>query len=107
VVVLIVTHFPDFLCVSSINVLAGVGYLHLYYWCVIRGGVMLAAPTLVGRLMAIDSAGVSGKGNKINPCGKIKKQKNIYHHFETNTYLSPSSPPLLFFTTHYLSFKRT
>jgi hypothetical protein len=49
---------------------------------------MLAAPTLIGRLMSIYSPGVSGKENRINPRWRPNLKKDIYHH-------SPSPIPII------------
>jgi hypothetical protein len=48
---------------------------------VIRKSVMLAAPILIDRSMTYYCAGVSGKGNRINPIWPPnKREMDMYHH---------------------------
>jgi hypothetical protein len=46
------------------------------YWCIIRGNGMFAAHCLFTRILPINSARESGKGNVFfQDCGEIKKGK--------------------------------
>ncbi len=65
---------------------------------VIRGIVMLAAPILINRSMTNYCAGVSGKGNRINPRWRPNKKRNAHlsPRSRTNIYHLPASrPPLV------------
>jgi hypothetical protein len=60
-------HISQILCVSSTNVMMVLVSSTSTIGAVIRRIVMLAAPILIDRPMTNYCAGVSGKGNIINP----------------------------------------
>ncbi len=71
---------------------------------VIRRIVMLAAQTLIDRSMSNYCAGMSGKGNRINPRWRSNKKRNghLSPRSRTNIYHFPASRPPLFLIGHYL-----
>jgi hypothetical protein len=51
------------------------------FWCSTRRIKMFAAPHLFGQTMHIQSAGVSGSGNRLfQDGGQIKIKMNVAHH---------------------------
>ncbi len=64
---------------------------------------MLAAPILINRSMTNYSAGVSGKGNIINPRWRTNKKRNghLSPRSGTNIFNLPASRPPLFLIGHY------
>jgi hypothetical protein len=71
-----IKHFPDFLCVSSTNVMVVLVSSTITNGAVIRRIVMLAATILIDRWMTNYCSGVSGKGNGINPRWCPNKKRN-------------------------------
>ncbi len=70
-------HIPDFLCVSRTNVLAGLVRCTLTKWCVIRGSVMLAAPTLIST--GLDYSFAEKEIDLLQDGAKIQQHTDIYH----------------------------